>query len=158
MIELIPPINSIIIILMGIYYNNAIYYGVIITQQQYQIINQQKHLIDLTYFQPCDQNYILHLPSTYHNFRNIDAMLEQHEIEQGSVDIDEIKHCLRKSLNKDEVDLILNPPESEKKILTELISLLNDSTIQPGFKIIQFCWTSYDTLNPPKLQHILKIE
>ena len=145
---------------MGLYWNNFIYYGVFISRDQYEsLIARNEKDIDM-YSRRCCDKYLLHIPSTYYNFKNIDRMFEPHEIANGFVDITEVKECLRnRSVNGIQINNIFNPALKETVRLNEIINSLGDNTISAKLQMAQiFLCTLEPSLNDDILEHILEIK
>jgi len=132
---------------MGIYYNNFIYYGVVLTTEQYDQLTkttQYKENVDVyqTYLKACGEHYILHIPQTYYNFDNMGQMFEAHEIKQGFVLGTEIQLILQ---NRGVFKPLFELHDYQKKIIEDLVSfIVNDTVIDLDFRMSQCVWTTLD--------------
>jgi len=147
---------------MGIYWNNFIYYGGVLTAEQYQQLKakeayQKNSEVYCTYLKACGRHYLLHIPQTYYQFDNVGPMFEDHEIKRGFVVFNELLGCLEKRLDEDQISRLYQLPIDQKKAIEELRDLCGAS-IDIDFHMGQSVWTS---LSLPKddteLEHTLKI-
>ena len=148
---------------MGIYYNNFIYYGIIITNEQYDQLrkNPQYQINESIYdcfFRRYGSHYILHIPESYYNFANIDPMFESYEIEQGYVYFKDVQKCLRRRIGEKSANTLFHLPIHRKNIFDKLVSL-SDNRELVGFKMSQsVCTTLSLPLDDTRLEHTLLIK
>jgi hypothetical protein len=148
---------------MGVYWNNFIYYGAVLTSEQGQQLTEnnqyqtKKDLYD-RFLLIRGQNYILHIPQSYYDFKNIDPMFESCEIEQGFVDYDEIKSCLEKRLDTHQIANLLNFSDSQKSTFNEIIELCSHCGLDVGPKMSQCVWTTFSlSQSDCQLEHTLRV-
>lgn len=111
---------------MGIYENNFICYGTVISNDQYNFLTNHTDKDLKPYTEKCGNKYVLYVPGSYYNFKNRDAMFESHEIEQNYVSLSEVRRCLQSySLTEDEVSKLLTPDVNEIDSVKLLLNLLN---------------------------------
>jgi hypothetical protein len=146
---------------MGYYWTNFIYYGVIISSEQHEIlVKNAKHYIKSyePYRRKCGNFFIICIPQTFYNFKNIDAMFETHEIEQGFVHANDVKLSLRaKLISESQVNHIFNPPESQKNVLIQILKLLNDDKLNPKLEMLQI-FSSLFNDDDSVIDHILEVK
>src|SRR5438874_8308636 len=149
---------------MGIYYNNFIYYGIVMTDQQYDQLKEKpqyqinKSIYD-SFFRRCGDHYILHIPESYYNFANIDPMFESYEIEQGYVYFKDVQRCLRHRMGEDSANTLFHLPIDRKIIFDQLLSLCDDMCQEASFKMSQsVCTTLSLPLDDTKLEHTLLVK
>src|SRR6185369_14536093 len=147
---------------MGIYYNDFIYFGLVLQQQQYEkLIQRDEYKMNENeykkYIFKINSSYILHLPSTFFNFKNIDQMLDGNEIEQKCVSFSEVERVV-KSINPSIVEAYgkllngnydFNSTDKEIQEFNILIGLLNrlELELEPQLYMCEVCWTSYELPN-----------
>ena len=148
---------------MGFYWTNFVYYGVIISKEQYEHINgslisNETELYN-SYFHKCGKKYILCIPQTYFNFGNIDPMFEANEIERKFVWINDIRSCLRtRSLTETQINTILNPSKEDRKILDHIINLLNDNNVKARLEMGQVFSSSLSNEDDSAIDYILEVK
>ena len=137
---------------MNIYWNNFIYYGVMISRKQYnyllslindKIDNKQQIIDTHIYSSICIRKYIdkyfLFIFTTYYNFRNTQPMFKDN-ITQNFIRIDDIKSALKsKNISDIRINNIFHPDKDEKERLGAIISLLEfpDDGLKPQLEMVE---------------------
>ena len=117
---------------MGFYWNTFVCFGFYTTDLN--IIN----LIDKTWYSKLSKGVVIYIPGTYRNFKNIDPVIEKHEIEQGYVSKDEVTKHLKLAENH----FIVSDDDT-----TKLKELLNKCGLEDDKIKIWIIETMYSTLD-----------
>ncbi len=123
---------------MDPYTCNFVYYGTIISQEQYDsltsIINPNinttdTHVYSSIYIRKTSDKYLLFISTTYYNFRNVKSLFHTDNIQQGFISITDVERCLRSNnISETRIDSIFYPDHNEKQNLAAIVSLLEFDT------------------------------
>lgn len=131
-------------------HGNFLYFGAVITDEQYSKLIDQIEPDVKTYIRKCGDKYIVHIPSTFYDFKNFNSLFESHELEQQFVTASELRSCLRDlhtdlediSLTETEINDIMNPSDKLKEQLNKIIKSLNDDTLTAKLRMGQLDYSN----------------
>lgn len=133
---------------MNLYWNNFIYYGTIISSEQYEFLmsvidmkdaNTLEDIFDILVYssicvRKCVNTYFLFILTTYYNFRNHDPIFTSRHIKQGFISLNEVRELLQ-TRNLSRINSILIPDKDEKERLDAIIALLEIGSIDHSLKL-----------------------